>query len=114
LFGLPGSEKLIEKGGDILKKIDPTRISKADTGQVEESKKRLDEALAQGQGIIERRMGETKAPTVEKVAGPQAGRIDTQFLKLSGDKCLLVLKHCKVQAVLRLWHKHRHKRQRAY
>lgn len=81
LLGFPGSEKLIEKGGDILKKIDPTRISKADTGQVEESKKRLDEALAQGQGMIERRMGETKAPTVEKVAGPQAGRIDTQFLE---------------------------------
>ena len=81
LLGFPGSEKLIEKGGDILKKIDPTRISKADTGQVEESKKRLDEALAQGQGMIERRMGETKAPTVERISGPQAGRIDTQFLE---------------------------------
>jgi len=64
-----------------LSSIDPTRVGKASTAGVDESKKRMDEALAQGQGMLEKRMAESKAPTIEKVAGPQAGRIDTQFLE---------------------------------
>jgi len=64
-----------------LSSIDPTKVGRADTSGVEESKKKMDEALAKGQGMLEKRMAETKAPTVEKVAGPQAGQIDTQFLE---------------------------------
>jgi len=64
-----------------LSSIDPTKVGKANTSGVEESKKKMDEALAQGQGMLQNRMQQTKAPTVERVAGPQAGQIDTQFLE---------------------------------
>ena len=61
--------------------LDPTIVRKADTSGVEQSKKKIGEATESGQALIQQRMAETKAPTVEKVAGPQAGRIDTGFLE---------------------------------
>ena len=64
-----------------LSGIDPTKVSKASTAGVEESKKKMQEELTKGQGLIEKRMAETEAPTVERVAGPQAGRIDTGFIE---------------------------------
>jgi len=64
-----------------LSGMDPTKVSKASTAGVEESKKKMQEELTKGQGLIEKRMAETQAPTVERVAGPQAGRIDTGFIE---------------------------------
>jgi hypothetical protein len=61
--------------------LDPTIVRKADTRGVEESKKKIGEATEAGQALIQQRMAETKAPTLEKVQGPQAGRIDTGFLE---------------------------------
>jgi hypothetical protein len=60
--------------------LDPTIVRKADTSGVEQSKKKIGEATETGQALLQKRMDETKAPTVEKVAGPQAGKIDTGFL----------------------------------
>ena len=66
---------------DWLSSIDPTRVARADTTDVEESKKKIAEAGAAGQQMIQQRMAQTKAPELERVSGPQAGKIDTGFLE---------------------------------
>lgn len=64
-----------------LSDIDPTKVKKADESGVRKSQEAVGQAGAQGQALLEKRMAETTAPTVERVAGPQAGQIDTRFLE---------------------------------
>lgn len=60
--------------------LDPTIVRKANTTGVDESKKKIGDATAEGQALIKQTMGDMKAPVVQKVAGPQAGQIDTGFI----------------------------------
>ena len=77
-------KKLTQAGssvGDFFKKLDPTVVGRADESGVRGAQGAVAAAGKEGQDILRQRMEQTKAPTVERVAGPQAGQIDTQFLE---------------------------------
>ena len=61
--------------------IDPTKVKKADESKVRQAQQAIGEAGKAGQDILKKRMEETVAPTVERVKGPEAGKIDTGFIE---------------------------------